>query len=273
MARDLNWIQVGQLAKGFGNGNALPDRNELAAKSIRIFFENGTTTRIHFNDEHSLRWEVLEGSGKGGSGVESYKATSLRQDIYFVDYIKIGGEACAISLVIDLGTGAATAVTGTLPTETETRKDLYRRAREGRELASVDVQFLSGTIDAKFVADQRMHCPTADLVGKRVKYTYSATETYEHIYLNKNLYTWHCLAGSEKGLADTDRCHHIKIADSLYLFTWWEKIIPTLGVVMIDLKNMKTTGKLFGYENNRFDKLINAPIGAYAALLNTTTYE
>jgi hypothetical protein len=76
----------------------------------------------------------------------------------------------------------------------------------------------------------------------------------------------------EKGLADTDRCHHYKIADALYLFVWREKIIPTLGVVMVDLERMKTTGKIFGYQDNRFDKLSNFPIGAYAEVLNITKY-
>lgn len=74
--------------------------------------------------------------------------------------------------------------------------------------------------------------------------------SFEHIYLNEKLYTWHCMAGIEKGLADTDRCHYYKIAGSgtgsdagLYLFIWREKIIPTLGMVLVDFSRMKTTGK------------------------------
>ena len=59
----------------------------------------------------------------------------------------------------------------------------------------------------------------------------------------------------------------------VYLFTWREKIVPTLGVVVVDMQKMKTTGKIFGYESNNFSKLINFPVGAFAKLINVTRYE
>ena len=80
-----------------------------------------------------------------------------------------------------------------------------------------------------------------------MEYTYSPTERYEHIYLNEEFYTWHCLLGSEKGLADTDRCHYLKLGDDLYLFVWREKIVPTLGAVVVDFQAMRTMGKIFGH--------------------------
>lgn len=108
---------------------------------------------------------------------------------------------------------------------------------------------------------------TDELIGKRVYYTYSPTEKYEHVYLNKNLYSWQCLMGSEQGLGDTDLCHYYKIDDSLYWFVWQEKIVPTLGVVMVDLLNLKTTGKIFGYAENDFGATANFAIGAYAQVV------
>jgi hypothetical protein len=135
------------------------------------------------------------------------------------------------------------------------------------------VQFLRASIGMPLRSDVHPHNPTHELIGKRVKYVYSHTESYEHIYLNPNLYTWHCLEGIEKGLADTDRCHYFKIAEALYLFVWREKIVPTLGVVMVDLNAMKTTGKLFGFEGDDFSRLTNVPIGAHAILLNVTRYD
>jgi hypothetical protein len=116
------------------------------------------------------------------------------------------------------------------------------------------------------------HRPTDDLVGKRVQYVYSQTEVYEHIYLNQHLYTWQCLRGAEQGLADTDRCHHRLIADDLYLFVWREKVIPTLGVVLVDLSAMRSNGMLFGYEGDDFGALSTTPISSRATLLNVTTY-
>lgn len=95
---------------------------------------------------------------------------------------------------------------------------------------------------------------------------------YEHIYLNPMFYTWHCIEGVEKALADTDRCHHIKIDTNLYLFVWREKIVPTLGVVMIDLDKAKTTGKIVGYEGDGVGALSNFPVGAHLKVLNQTAY-
>ena len=105
-----------------------------------------------------------------------------------------------------------------------------------------------------------------------MQYVYSQTEAYEHIYLNENLYTWQCLRGSEQGLADTDRCHYRRIADELYLFVWREKVIPTLGVVLVDWAAKRSNGKLFGYEGSDFGALSTTPIASVATLLNVTAY-
>jgi hypothetical protein len=271
MDKDVEWIQVGALADELSE-NVLPDSADLAGKTIRLFFENGTINCITFNDIHSLTWKVVEGDGKGSEDDEAYIATCPRQNIYFVDYIKHCDGATKISLVLDLESGIATAVIGTLPTEEEARTDPFRRAQSGMNLTAVDARFLSATIDREFGADEERHEPTTELVGKRVKYLYSEKDTYEHIYLNEKLFTWHCLAGIEKGLADTELCHHLKVADELYLFVWREKLIPTLGVVLVDFRKMKTTGMLFGYESHDFGKLTNVRIGAYAELMNVTRY-
>ncbi len=132
----------------------------------------------------------------------------------------------------------------------------------------------AAAIDEPFAAETLRHGPTAELVGRRVEYTYSSTERYEHIYLNEDFYTWHCLLGSEKGLADTDRCHYLKLEDDLYLFVWREKIIPTLGAVVVDFQAMRTMGKIFGHAPGGAEGtaagVANFPVGAWARLLNIT---
>ena len=271
MTEDLKFIQVGDLAEGITE-NILPDSDGLAGKSLKLFFEDGTVAQIRFNTIHAMTWEAIDGPEKGNTEDVTYRATSLRKGIFFVDYVKENQRATTVSLVIDLPAQRTTALIGSLPTEADTRKDAFSRVREGLELTGVSVRFLRAAIDMP-IPEAHPHGPTNELVGKRIKYVYSKTEAYEHIYLNPNLYTWHCLQGIEKGLADTDRCHYYKIAERLYLFAWREKIIPTLGVVMVDLNAMKTTGKLFGFEGDDFSRLTNAPIGAYATLLNVTRYD
>ena len=268
---DLRFIQVGELAKGISE-NLLPTVDTLSGRALQLFFEDGSATRFTFADAHDLRWEVQAGPAKGARDEEVYSATCLRDSVYFVDYVSRAQRATSVSLVLDLAAGRATVVTGTLPVESEVQKSAYRLATEGADLTAVAVQFHRAAIDRPFDPGENHHAPTTELVGKRVKYVYSQTETYEHIYLNEKLYTWQCLSGSEQGLADTDRCHYFKIDDALYLFVWREKIVPTLGVVLLDWRQKKTTGKLFGYESDDFGKLTNTPIGAFVTLLNETTY-
>lgn len=272
MSADNEWIQVGDLAEGISE-NLLPPSNELAGKTITLYLEDGSVCRYSFQDNQHLKWQDITEQTGGAGDSELYRATSLRNGIYFLDYIKQSEQATSVTIVLDFNSNAATYLEGRLPTLEESRKDLFSRVNEGISLTGVKARFLAGSINQDFSPDTKRHPVTSELVGKRVRYVYSKTEAYEHIYLNDKLYTWHCLSGIEKGLADTDRCHYYKIEENLYFFVWREKIIPTLGVVLIDTDQMKTTGKLFGYESNDFGKLTNAAIGAYADLLNITSYE
>ena len=115
------------------------------------------------------------------------------------------------------------------------------------------------------------HERTTDLIGKRIKYAYSSKHVYEHIYLNDRFYTWHCLAGVEKGLADTEICDYFKIAPDVYLFTWREKVMPTFGVVLINFKEMRSNGKTFGLDVAS-GKIINFTMGSRAEPINETNY-
>jgi hypothetical protein len=272
MDKELKFIQVGELAKGITE-NILPASNDLAGSSSRLYFEDGTEAQVDFIDDHNLTWQMPTNGKETCDPSEAiYRATSPRDGIFLVDFIDNRERAQTVSLVIDRNTQCATAVIGTLPTPKETGLDAFSRVQKDMELTSVSARFLRATIDRPFSPVSHPHGPTDELVGKRIKYVYSQTEAYEHIYLNSNLYTWHCLAGIEKGLADTDCCHYYKIDEQLYLFVWREKIVPTLGLVLVDLDRLKTTGKLFGYEGTDFNTLTNAPIGAYATLLNETRH-
>jgi hypothetical protein len=73
-------------------------------------------------------------------------------------------------------------------------------------LTSVKAVFEHAAIDGPFPDATSRHERTGNLVGERIEWVYSSKDAYEHIYLNENTYCWHCIAGNEKGLADTDRC-------------------------------------------------------------------
>ncbi|MFV3092051.1 molybdenum cofactor biosynthesis F family protein [Pseudomonas sp. GW6] len=270
MSTTSDWITVGALADGFApEAFILPQLAELAGKRFNLFFENGWEINHRF-DAEQLHWVAADGHSKGSA---PYRATSVRDGIYLVDFLKHeGGKDYSISLVLDTHSQSFTAVIGTLPKAEETREGLYGRALAGKTLTSVQAHFYHGSLDKPWQPGACPHTRTNELVGIRNRYRYSPTEVYEHIYLNDNYYSWQCLKGVEQGLCDTDLCHYYKITDELYLFVWREKIVPTLGLVMIDLKNHRSDGKIFGYAGDSFDKLSNFPVSSYCDLLNRTEY-
>lgn len=262
MSSEAVFIQVGALAEGFApHSNTLERQHGLAGTTLTLRFRDGATQRCRFTDEQTLEWGERRGV--------AYRATSIRPGVLFIDFLDPARANASITLVCDRNQGNFTAVYGQLPDEAQTRLDAFSRVAQGLPLTAVEAEFRFGTLDDADVAPPGF---TDELIGMRNMYTYSPTERYEHIYLNDNFYAWQCLDGVEKGLADVDRCHYVKVAEQLYLFVWREKIIPTLGVVMIDLQGMRTDGKILGYQGSDFSALSNFAVGAHAQVLNTTRH-
>jgi hypothetical protein len=286
MSDPVRWISVGELAEAFDPDNYTPPpTGELAGAVHRLDFEDGRTVEYRFISESRLTWTTTGPSGgavagsqlgAAAAGEAEYFALRPREGIYFVDYLAGEAPPTAVSLLLDLGEGIATSLVARLPQTPDVGESLLARATRGEELTAVSVHFASAAVGTAFAGGSTLqHLPTMDLVGRRVEYTYSATERYEHIYLNEHFYTWHCLLGSEKGLADTDRCHYFKLADDLYLFVWREKIVPTLGAVVVDFQAMRTMGKIFGHgqdggASQGASAVVDFRVGARARLLNVT---
>jgi hypothetical protein len=269
---DLDFVQVGELARNIRQERE-PAVAELVGASLALHYEDGSVTRVGFTSEHELTWEALEGADAGSAGTETYAAFSPRDGVCLVDYISSTRPRTSVSMVLDTATGSATVVVGTLPTAAEVEKGAFALARDGEELTAVRARFLRAAIDRPFAAAEHAHAPTDEMVGKRVRYVYGPTEVYEHIYLSEKLYTWQCLAGVEEGLADTDRCHAFRLGDRLYLFVWRERVVPTIGVVVVDWREMRSLGKLCGYETSDFGRIANARIASVATLLNVTGHD
>ncbi|GAA4929784.1 molybdenum cofactor biosynthesis F family protein [Streptomonospora halophila] len=251
-----SFIPVGALGAEFSpEGDFLDATSDLDGQTFTLHFDAPTTLRIA---EGRAAW--------GGHGAADARVTSIRSGVYLVDGVAGG---VSTSFVLDLDTGAATRVEGRLPDAEARRESAYTRIRRGAEPTGVTARIVHGGIGGPAAAP---HAPTAALVGLRNTYTYSPSEVYEHIYLTPELYTWHCLSGAEAGLADTDRCHHVALRDRLSLFVWREKVVPTLGLVLIDLGSMRTDGKIFGHAGFDSESLVNFPVGARAEILNATEH-
>jgi hypothetical protein len=267
MTSDRHWLQVGEFVADFG-GNEPGHVTTLAGRTLQFNFEDGSSDRYRFVSE-----ELAQIGDAPAAREVSYRATQLRPGILLIDHLESGKPTRSITLVVDMLRQACTKIVGDLPGREEALIPLFTRVLNKQSLSAVTAKFMHGAIDAPFTAATHRHLPTDELTGRRVHHEYGTDDAYEHIYLEADLYTWHCIKGPEVGLADTDRCFMRKLDEQLYLFAWVEKIIPTLGVVMMDLTSLRTTGKLFGYRGGDFGETVNSPVGAISKLVNVTRYD
>lgn len=265
MSNDAVYIPVGILAEGFSReNNVLPDVPPQKT-TLHLYFPNGTRQHCRFISDTMLEWNHQP--------AVSCRVTRLREGIEFIDFIDTQRRSSTVTLICDHPGGCFTLVSGQLPGEQQMRLAALSRIEQGLPLSGVRVEVRHGRLDGPCGTHPVLHCPSPDLVGMRNLYRYTPQVSYEHIYLNENYYVWHCLEGEEKGLADVDRCQTVKIAQALYLFIWQEKIVPTLGVVLIDLAQQRSDGKILGYRRHDVQELTNFAMGARLSVLNITRHD
>jgi len=240
----VTWFTLEEFGKDFRETYLPPKVNDLAGRDVELYYSSGEVESFSFKDNEVVSWSTLSKSEAGGPSTGRYIAFKARDNIYLVDITSDTAPRRSLILVLDLGKNIFTSILGEIPLPSS--KTLLDRVRLGEELTDVKVVFRHGSINRPASAETPRHEKTDELVGKRVEFQYGPRAVYEHIYF-ENLFTWHCLTGIEKGLADTDRADYFKLSDNLYLLVWREKIIPTMGVEIVDLSEMRAFGKLFGY--------------------------
>jgi hypothetical protein len=263
-----NWVDLGDWGRGMDEFK-LPSSDELASKELKLrFCDSNQMIKYIFYDAKSLAWGVNESLEKRPSKTETYEAIRIAPDIYFVDFIKNKNTNVSISITLDLNTRKAMVLTATIPDKKKIKHSFLERLGKDVDLSTIKVEIQHALINPSSPDEPILvHERTSDLLGKRIKYTYSHNRVYEHIYLNERFYTWHCLVGAEAGLADTEICDYFKIAPDIYLFSWREKIMPTYGLVLINLKEMRSNGKTFGLDITS-GEYINFTMGSTAELVS-----
>ena len=267
------FISVGEMAKGFSE-NMVPQNTDFVGKSFKLHFQDGTVINHNIFDKDTLSWEIVEGKGKGEKNSCTYYAVSPKEGIYLFSFVNsYGKDGKVVNMVINTKNGASLVQEGYFPDEKEASIPLWQRARDKKPMTSVKVEYFNASFEKPFTKKTPIIKPTTDLVGRRVQFTYSSRDAYEHIYLNDHSYVWNCISGNEKGNADTEVCQFFKIEDNLYLFSWQEKAVPTNGVVIEDFEAKRSFGAISGYDGFDFGKFINIPVGTYLKELNTTKYD
>ncbi|KAJ3537176.1 hypothetical protein NM208_g6422 [Fusarium decemcellulare] len=245
-----DWPTLEEMAAGFRE-HLMPATDKLCGKSFRHTFDNGCQISHEFASDF-LTWKILEGEGKGLTGQAQYEAFEVRPDIFFIDFLKPDYNEL-VSLVVDLSTGQAIAgLSGFRDQDGERRT--YTSFMNAQRHGNNTVQVFQ---------------PTEDLIGKHILYRYTSRDSYEHIYLNKGTFVWHCLSGTEKGLADAEQCKMLKLRDGLYLLFWTETVMPVESVVVVDLENMRSTGRFYCWDPKPM-RAVHVRFGSYATVLADT---
>ncbi len=247
------WPTLEEMADGFSEYK-LELSNILVGENVNFIFEDGTVIKHEFINENTLKWSILEGQGKGEYGTERYEVIEQRPGILFVDFYKTKYEE-EVTLIWKMESGNIfVAVSGFFEMDGEKR---------------TKTQFLNAVVEGKPGNDPITQ--SASLVGKRVLYCYSSDDWYEHIYLNRETFSWHCVNGAEKGMADTEKCASFDVADDLTILFWTETIMPVESIILIDLKRRHSTGRFLCWDPKP-KQVVHLTFGSLATILNETKY-
>lgn len=250
-----DWPVVSAMLNGFGDPS-LPASSALVGQTIDIRYDNGWTIRHEFSSDHQLTWTIVHGEGEGEAGSHQYRAVEARPGIQVIDFLKGEGvETHDVTLIVNLDDGRVTTADSSI----------YLNPGGGR----TTTQFLSGRIAGTGEIEPRRR--TEALVGKRIYYRYSATERYEHIYLNNGTFVWHCIDGAERGLADADKTRTFELAEDLYILFWTESVMAVESFLVVDLANTRSIGRMFCWENES-SAVVHIPFDSKFTVLNETTY-
>ncbi|RZU66239.1 molybdenum cofactor biosynthesis protein F [Microterricola gilva] len=255
------WLPLDGLAPGF-DANKAPHSLDLVGREFTVVDGRGTRIR-HVFAETTVAWEYTPGVGDEtapASETDDYEAFLVDDGLYFVQFHHAYLPNEAVSLVLDLRAGRALAVISII-------------GEAGPGTTAVQQVFVPGLIEEIETSGEEA-APTTSLIGRRVQWVYSEEHAYEHVYLSPRWYSWQCLAGPERGLADTDENSVWQVRPGIYIFAWREKVIPCASVTIADhrdARNIRSHGVLFGLDESG-EVPTHFTFGAYGRLISTTVH-
>lgn len=264
MANKVEWLEISEINEGLQH-NSYGTNTDLSGRKELLSFADGTVVTYVFDAESLTRIE--------GDAIQQAPSKCIQIDVnlYLVWFRQPANNANLTLLALDFDSNQATEFYGLMPTLDEAKCDLITMAFTEFSCTRVKLEYKSASLNGVTIVPIER---TAEIVGNRVRWTYSEHDVYEHIYLNPQFYSWQCLEGPEKGLADTDHCDYFKLRDKVYLFVWREKLVPTMGFIATNYRDgedaLQSNGTLFG-----INTVTGAPeggkiVGAKGQLLNYT---
>jgi hypothetical protein len=248
------WPAVTAMLEGFGDPT-LPVSDKLEGSSLDLAFDNGWTINHSF-DRGEVTWTITGGTDAGVSGTHPYRAVEVREEIFYIDFLKGEGTGTHdVTMIFNRADGRVTVA------------DSFFVNRNGDVRMHTD--FLSGRVAGTGEIEPRAE--SNELTGKRIFYRYSPTERYEHIYLNSGTFVWHCIQGAERGLGDVDPIRVFELADGVVLLYWSETVMPVESFVVIDLSNQRSIGRMFCWDGPTLAPM-HLPFDSKFTVLNETRY-
>lgn len=246
------WLPLDGLAPGFDANKGQPS-GALAGRTVRVAGDVRTEYRftggtVDLNLDEHWRTEVR------------YEAFDIAEGLVYAQFQRADDPMTAVSLILDGATGHALTVHTTIGDPQPGRTRVRQR-------------FVTGRIEG-LPADGDAPAVSGALIGRRALWVYSPEHAYEHVYLSPDWYSWQCLAGPERGLADTDEVTVYRLRPEIYVFTWREKVIPCAAVTVADHRDpyrLRSSGALFGLDESGRTP-VHFTFGAHGRLLGAVRY-
>lgn len=258
IADTSSWLPLDGLEPGFDENRATPTS---ALEGYEFVSANASGLQItHRFAEGRMHWSYPTRTSGRRHRDAAYEAYEVAEGLYYAQIRSEDVPGQAASVFIDQTNGRGLTVIATI-------------GEAGSGITAVQHRFIPFAIAGTAVHGELPH-ESHDLIGRRAYWRYSKEHAYEHVYLSPQWYTWHCLAGPERGLADTDVCTTYKLRDDIYVFTWREKVIPCGSVTVADHRdhdNLRSHGYLFGLDETG-EKTVHFTFGAFGKVLNTAHY-
>src|SRR6185312_3360028 len=101
------WPAVTAMLEGFG-APALPASDKLDGTSIDITFANGWTIDHRF-DQGLVTWTITAGENVGATGTHPYRAVEVRDEIFYIDFLKGDGTGTHdVTMIVNRSDGRVT---------------------------------------------------------------------------------------------------------------------------------------------------------------------
>jgi hypothetical protein len=252
-------LTLDQLAREF-DGHKAPTSNNVVDREIVV--TNVHASRVwHRFDSSTVKWSYEPGAGDPhpvASGRSDYEAFDIAPGLVYTQFHhRVDVPNTAISLVLDFESGHSLAVVSAIP---EPADDPTR----------VQHKFLLGQIEGLETRGPEP-APTAVLLGRRVRWTFSDEHSYEHAFVRPDAFTWQRVAGPGATCAETCECTAYQLRPGIFAVAARKKEIACSSVTIADYRDTacpRSHGAIFGLDETGAAR--HFTFGAVGELLNRT---